>query len=102
MRGAEWIIFAFAALGETRKPATRPQCADPVAASGENFVRIALMDNIPDQTVVGRVEHIMDGGGQLHNAKSGPQMSTCYRNGGNSFSAKLVGQLAKLRNLKSA
>jgi hypothetical protein len=51
------------------------------------------MADIPDQPVIGRVEHIMDRDSQFDHAKAGAQMAAGYRNRSDSFSAKLVGQL---------
>ena len=59
MRRAEGIVLALAALGEARQPASAAQSANPLAPSGEDLVRIGLMANVPDQLVLGRVEHIV-------------------------------------------
>ena len=58
------------------KPLRPPPCrmrADAVAAAGDDLVRIALVADVPDQLVVGRVEHIMDGDGQLDDAEARAQ-----------------------------
>ena len=102
MCSAERVIFALAALRKARKPPAGAQGANAVAASSEDFVRIALMAHIPDQPVFGRVKHIMDGGGQLNNAKPRAQMTTRDRYGRNGFGAQFVGKLAKLRRGKIA
>src|SRR3546814_4289163 len=52
----ERIICALGALGEPGKPTPLPQGADAVAPSCKNFVRIALMADIPDQPVMRCVE----------------------------------------------
>src|SRR3546814_14683612 len=48
----ERIICALGALGEPGKPTPLPQGADAVAPSCKNFVRLALMADIPDQPVM--------------------------------------------------
>src|SRR5437764_10857938 len=55
MRGAERVVFALGAFGEAGKSAALPQCADAIAPSGEDLVRIGLMSHVPDQTVFGSV-----------------------------------------------
>src|SRR3546814_18259823 len=65
MRRAERVIVALAALGEARKAAAGPQGPDPVAAPGDDLVRIALVADVPHDLVARRVEHIMQRGGQL-------------------------------------
>ena len=52
MRRAERVIFAFAALGETGKPAALAQGAHARAAAGDDLVGIGLMADVPDQPVV--------------------------------------------------
>ena len=59
MRGAERIVFALGALGETGQSAARPQGADAVAAIGQDLVRIGLVADVPNQAVLGRVENIV-------------------------------------------
>src|SRR3546814_11963690 len=70
MRRAERVIVALAALGEARKAAAGPQGPDPVAAPGDDLVRIALVADVPHDLVARRVEHIMQRGGQLDDARS--------------------------------
>ncbi len=96
MRGAERIIFAFAALGETGKPATLTQGADTFAAAGENFMRVSLMTDIPDKNIFGRIEDVMQRGCQFDNAKAGAKMAACDRNGVNGFGTELGGELRQL------
>ena len=62
-------------LVEARKTAALAQRADAVAAAGQDLVRIGLVADIPDQAVVGRVEYVMQGDGQLHHAEAGPEMA---------------------------
>ena len=66
MGGAEGVEFGFRAFGEARKPAALAQAAHPVAASGQDFMRIALVAHVPDQLVRGRVEYGVDGDRQFH------------------------------------
>ena len=99
---AERIIFAFAALGEARKPPACAQGANAVAATRQDLVRIALVANIPDQTVIWRVEDIMDRGRQFDDAQASAQMAAGYRNCRYGFSAQFIRELAKLRRGKFA
>ena len=56
------------------QPVLHPQCADTVAASGQNLVRVALVADIPDQHVLGGVEHMVQRNCQLDHTQPGPQM----------------------------
>ena len=98
MRGAERIIFAFRPLGETGQPAAGPQCANPVAAAGQDFVRISLVSNVPDQLVRRRVEHVMQRDGKLDNAQARAEMAAGHGDGGDRFSTQLVRDLFKVRS----
>ena len=57
--GAERIVVALGALGETGQSAAGAQGADAVAAAGEDLVRVGLMADVPDQPVARRVEDVM-------------------------------------------
>ena len=69
VRGAERVVFALGALGEAGQAAALAQGADAVAPSGEDFVRVALVADIPDQPVVRRVENRRARHRQLHHAE---------------------------------
>ena len=96
MRRAEGIVFAFGALGKTVEPAGLTQRANPVAPAGQNLVRIGLVTYVPDEPVIGRVEHMMYGNGEFHHTKAGTQMSASDRDRVDGFAAKLVGELFQL------
>src|SRR2546429_2623721 len=65
MRGAEAVVFALGAFGETRQAAALAQRPDAVAPAGQNLVRIGLMPDVPDQPVVRGVEYIAQCNGKL-------------------------------------
>ena len=44
------------------------QGMNAVAASGEDFVRIGLMADVPDKPVAGRVKNVMKRNRQFHSA----------------------------------
>ena len=68
MRRAEGVVFALRALGEARQAVRLAQGADPVAAAGEDLVRVGLVAHVPDQPVARRVEHVMQRHRQLDDA----------------------------------
>ena len=102
MRGAEGIVFAFAALGETGKPAALAQAAHAGAAAGEDLVRIGLVADIPDDPVARCVEHIVQRGGQFDHAQAGAEMPAGDRDDVDQVGAQLVGELAQLVLLQLA
>ena len=95
MRRAKGVIFALGALGETGEAAALPKRANPIAATGQNLVGIALMPDIPDQTVIGRIEGVVECDGQLDNAKPGAEMTSGHRNGIDCFAAQFICKLTQ-------
>ena len=75
MRRAERIIFALRPLGEAGKAARLAQSADAVAPAGQDFMRIGLVPDVPDDAVARRVENIMERQRQLDDAEPGPEMA---------------------------
>ncbi len=75
MRGAERVIGALSAAGKTGKPPWLTEAADAVPTPCQDFMRIGLMADIPDDLIIRRIENRMHGDGQFHDAKRGPQMT---------------------------
>ncbi|MGA3308517.1 MAG: hypothetical protein ABSD08_07880 [Xanthobacteraceae bacterium] len=96
MRGAERIIFALGALGETGQAAALTQRADAVASAGENLVRIGLVTDVPNEPIGRRVEHVVQRHGQLDHAEPGAEMAAGDRNGVDGLLPQLIGKLAQL------
>jgi hypothetical protein len=48
MRRAERVVVGLAALGEPAEAPLLAQRADPVAAAGDDLVRVALVADVPD------------------------------------------------------
>ena len=101
MRGAERIVFALGALGETGQSAALAQRADAVAAVGEDLVRIGLMADVPDQPVGRRVEHVVQRDRQLDDAEAGAEMAAGDRDRVDGFAAQFVGDLPQLVGLEA-
>ena len=74
MACAKIVIFALGALGEPGQPVFLAQCADAVAAAGQDLVRIALVPDIKDHPVMRCVEDLVDGDRQLDDAEARTQM----------------------------
>ena len=96
MRGAEGIVFAFGAFCEPGQSTTLPQRSNPVTTTRQDFVRISLMTNVPEQLVMRGVEQVMESNRELHDAESCSQVSTRYGNCANGLGSQFVGQLPQL------
>src|SRR5665213_1097409 len=102
MRRAERVVFTLGALGETGKPVGLAQGANTVATSGEDLVGIGLMADIPNDLVVGRIEHIVQRHGEFDDAEPSAQMAARHRHRIDGFLPQLIGQLAQLPARKHA
>ena len=102
VRRAEGIVFALRTLGEARKAPALAQGADPVTPAGDDLVGIALVPHVPDQLVLGRVEHIVDGDGQFDHAQPGPKVPARSADRVDHLGAQFIGELAKLFGLEAA
>ncbi len=91
MGGAERVVFAFGALGETGQPAALADGADAVAAAGEDLVRIGLVADVPDQLVARGVEDVVQRDGQLDHAEAGAEMAAGLGDRVDGLMAQLVG-----------
>ena len=96
VRGAERIVFTFAALGETRKPTALAKRADAIAPAGENLMRIGLVADIPDDDIARRIEHVMQRHGEFDDAEARAQMPARDRYGVDHFRAQFIGDLAEM------
>lgn len=51
MSDAQHVIFAFAAPRERVQPAFLPNRADFVTTAGQNFMRVGLVADVPNQAI---------------------------------------------------
>ncbi|GJE67749.1 hypothetical protein LNAOJCKE_4982 [Methylorubrum aminovorans] len=70
MRRAEGVVLALGALGETGQAAALAERADAIAPSGEDLVRVALVSDVPDDAIVGGVEHVVQRHGEFDHAQA--------------------------------
>ena len=74
MADAKGVVLALAAARKGSEAILLTQTFHALAAPGEDFVRIGLMTDIPDQAVFRRVVDIMQGNGQLDHAKASTEV----------------------------
>ena len=94
--GAERVVGALAALGEAAEAAALAQRRQPVAPAGQHLVGIGLVADVPDQLVVGRVEHIVQRHGELDHAEPGAEMAAGLRHHLDHLLAEFAGELGQL------
>ena len=90
MPGSERVIFGFRPFGEPRKPAALTERANTIPTPGQDFMGIALMPDIPDHPVIGRIKQVMDRNGQFDHTKTGTKMPACDRYRINQLFSQLI------------
>lgn len=99
---AEGVVLALGPLGEAGQAATLAERADAVATTGQDLVRVDLMPDVPDDDVLGGLEHVVQGDGELDHAQARTQVAAGRGDGVNGFGAQLVGELSQLGQREAA
>ena len=90
--GAEGVVFGLGAPGKAGEPAQAADGGETVAAAGENFMRIGLVADVPDQPVIRGIEDVVQGDGQLDHPQAGGEVPAGLADGGEDFGAEFVRQ----------
>ena len=94
MAGAEAVVLALRAAGETAESVFGAVLAELLPAAGKNLVGVGLMPDVEYDFVFGAVEHIMEADYQFHCAQAGCQMAgidrTAFDYVGTQFRAQLL------------
>ncbi len=96
VRRAERVVDALRPPREAREPPGLPERPDAPPPAGQDLVRVGLVPDIPDQPVIGRLEHAVQRHRQLHHPQPRPEMPPRHRDRIDHLRTKLVRQLAKL------
>src|SRR5262249_49568422 len=82
-------------LRKAGKTASLAHGAHAIAPAGENLVRVGLVTDVPDEPIRRRVEHVVKGDGELHDAQARAEVPAGQRNGMDQLRAQLVGNGAQ-------
>ena len=96
MPDPERVVDALLAGRERREPAMLLDGAQLVAPARQDLVRVGLMSDVPDQSIVRRVEHIMQRNRQFDGAEAGGEMAAHLAHRVDEIPAKFVGQIPEL------
>ena len=75
MADAEGVVFAFLASRKWSEAVFLLDRGDPVATTGQDLVWVALVADIPDQTIIWRIKQVVQGDGQLNHAQACAEMT---------------------------
>ena len=93
MACAKGVVFGLGSFGEAREAAALADGVDATFSPCQDFVRIALVANVPDELVFGGVEHGVDRGCKLDYAEACAQVPTGFGNRADGGAADIIGQL---------
>ena len=96
MAGFKGVVLAFTQLGETADALVLTQGVEAVPPAGYQFVGIALVPDVPDQLVGGRIEHIMQGQSQFNDPEARAEMTAGDGHGIDQKDPDLFGQSGQL------
>ena len=96
MTDAEGVVGALDAPREARDAVLHAQPRHAFAAPGQHLVGVALVADVPDQAVVGRIEDVVQGHREFHRAEVRRQMAAGARHRSDEESAQLVDQRRQL------
>ena len=100
--GAKCVIGAFAPFWETAQSAICAERIKAVSPSGKYLVGIGLVAHIPHQTVVGRIEYIVQSHSQFDSPQTRGQMSRMGGEGVDDIGPQLVGYSLQVAHCQSA
>ena len=96
MGGAERVVLALRPFRKPGQAAALTERANAVAATSEDLVRIALVADVPDQTVIRGVEYVVQRHRQLDDTEPCAEMATGLCDRVDGFRTQFVGKLFKL------
>uniref|UniRef100_A0A0A9DP90 Uncharacterized protein n=1 Tax=Arundo donax TaxID=35708 RepID=A0A0A9DP90_ARUDO len=94
---AERVVRALVALREPRQAGGLTDGVHPGPPAGEDLVRVRLVPDVPDDLVLGGVEHVVQRHGELHHAEARAQVAAGLGHRVHDLQAELRRQLLELR-----
>src|SRR5262245_17635882 len=99
---AESVVFALGTLGKPGQAAAGPQRANAITPAGQNFVRIGLVTNVPNQLVIGCVRNVVKGNREFDNAEKRAEMNACNSDSIDRSLAQFISNLLKVPRIDTA
>jgi hypothetical protein len=102
VRRAECIVFAFGTLCEPGQTAAGAQRANAIAPSRQNFVRVSLVTDVPNQLVRGCVKNVVEGNRQLDDTEARSKVSAGDGDRVDGFGAQFIRNLLQVPRIDTA
>ncbi len=90
--GGKRVVFALLRVREAGEAAVLPERMELTVTAGQEFVRIDLVPDVPDERVFRGLEFEVHRKRQLDRAQIGRQMAAVFRNGVDDLVAEFTGQ----------
>mmetsp|Transcript_1304 Transcript_1304/g.2257 ORF Transcript_1304/g.2257 Transcript_1304/m.2257 type:complete len:713 (-) Transcript_1304:371-2509(-) len=95
------VVLGLGHLAEAAQAVALPQPLEPLPAAREHLVRVALVGHVPDDLVLGRVEHVVQRHRQLHHAQRAGQVAPRLRDRLDHLPPQLIRKLLQFFDRKS-
>src|SRR5262245_23292891 len=92
----ERVVLTLGTLRESRQSTTLAQRSNTVAATSQDFVRITLVSDVPDQPVCRSVKHGMQGDSELDYSEARAKMAAGFGDGIDGLKTQLICKLLEL------
>ena len=90
------VVFAFILLGKAADAALLAKGVKGPIAPGQKLVGVGLVPHVHHELVLGGVEHVVHGHGQLHHPQVGGQVAAVLRDHVDDLRAQLLAELLQL------
>mmetsp|Transcript_3378 Transcript_3378/g.6828 ORF Transcript_3378/g.6828 Transcript_3378/m.6828 type:complete len:166 (+) Transcript_3378:851-1348(+) len=101
MAGPEGIVLALFSFAKSGNSAELSQSGESVPSSRQHFVRVALVGHVPDDVVLGHVEDVVQGHGELDDAEGGGEVPARFGDGLDELPSEFVGQLFEFSHVEA-
>ncbi len=96
------VVHAFLATRVTREPTCLSQLGEAATTPRDQFVDVRLVSGVPEDGIARRLEHAMQGKGELHRAEVRPQVTTGLGDCCHDEVANLAREFLELRVVEAA
>ena len=96
MAGAHDVVLGLEDRAERGQALVLADRRQPLAAPGEDLVRVGLVADVPEDLVAGRVEHAVQGDGELAGAEVGAEVAADLADRVDDVAAHLLRDLLQL------
>ena len=95
MPDAESVVFAFSAGRKWGQALVLLDGVEPITAARQHLVRVGLVTHVPDEAVIGGIEHVMQGNREFDRTQASGKMPPSGADAVDQELAQFPGQVLK-------